>query len=424
MKKALSFILALVMCLSLLPLAALAYGNEWIQIEKSNFDPDENMVITLSGITEKMLEDVIELNVREKGAEVDDFLGGIPLYDEIAKRVEFGAPPESGDWELVLWNGTTCEVITCISFTVGKIEKSGAISLNKSAYTAMETITVSVSGITEQMVQVRACIGIYEKGEKHDSGNGEYTGVSQGSSTVQLYAPNKNGEFEMRLYSTDISFSDETLVMSVPFTVSGATGSGWAQDELEKANAMGLIPDCLKGQDLAKPITRREFAAVSVKLYELLTGTKATPASTNPFTDTNDAEVLKAYNVGITAGTKADKFSPDVLLNREQAATMLTRVLKAAYIKEWTLETDGNYTLNFAMPAKFADDDKISEWAKPSVYFMAANKIITGMGNNMFSPRATTAAEEAALYASAAREQALAIAVRIVENLKDKPLDY
>ena len=30
----------------------------------------------------------------------------------------------------------------------------------------------------------------------------------------------------------------------------------------------------------------------------------------------------------------------------------------------------------------------------------------------------------AALYASATREQALAIAVRTVENLKDKPLDY
>ena len=55
---------------------------------------------------------------------------------------------------------------------------------------------------------------------------------------------------------------------------------------------------------------------------------------------------------------------------------------------------------------------------------MAANKIISGTGNNMFSPRATTAAEEAALYASATREQALAIALRIVDNLKDKPLDY
>jgi hypothetical protein len=55
---------------------------------------------------------------------------------------------------------------------------------------------------------------------------------------------------------------------------------------------------------------------------------------------------------------------------------------------------------------------------------MAANGIITGTGGNNFSPRATTPAEEAALYASATRERALAIAVRIADNLKDKPLDY
>ena len=103
---------------------------------------------------------------------------------------------------------------------------------------------------------------------------------------------------------------------------------------------------------------------------------------------------------------------------------MLTRVLKAAYIEGWTLTTDGKYTLNFTMPDRFADDGKISDWAKPSVYFMAANKIIAGTGNGMFSPRATTAAEEAALYASATREQALAIAVRMAENLGGKPLDY
>ena len=98
-------------------------------------------------------------------------------------------------------------------------------------------------------------------------------------------------------------------------------------------------------------------------------------------------------------------------------------VLKAAYIQGWTLSTDGNYTLNFTEPVKFADDDKISDWAKPSVYFMTANEIIAGTGNNIFSPRATTAAEQAAFYASATREQALAIAIRIVDNLKGKPLE-
>jgi hypothetical protein len=198
---------------------------------------------------------------------------------------------------------------------------------------------------------------------------------------------------------------------------SNLQASTWALSELEKANQLGLIPDCLNDADLTKPITRTEFAAVAVKTYENLTGAKVLHSITNPFTDTNDAEVLKAYSVGITSGTAADKFSPDVLLNREQAATMLTRVLKAARISNWTLATDSDYTLNFKQPTKFADDDLISDWARSSVYFMAANSIILGTGNNLFSPRAVTPAEQAANYATATREQSLIIALRIVENL-------
>lgn len=194
--------------------------------------------------------------------------------------------------------------------------------------------------------------------------------------------------------------------------------SEWATAELKKADGLGLIPDSLRGADLTKPITRAEFAAVCVKVYEALAGTKAIPAINNPFTDTNDIEVLKAYNLGVTTGTSDDKFSPDMLLNREQAATMLTRVFKRVTLAGWTIKTDSQFTLPYTKPAPFADDDKISSWAKDSVYFMVANDIIRGTGNNMFSPRATTPEEEARNYASATREQALVIAVRMVENLK------
>lgn len=194
--------------------------------------------------------------------------------------------------------------------------------------------------------------------------------------------------------------------------------SSQATAELKKADELGLIPDSLRKADLTKPITRAEFAAVCVKVFEALSGTKAIPAVNNPFTDTKDVEVLKAYNLGVTTGTSADKFSPNMLLNREQAATMLTRVFKRVTLVGWTIQTDSQFTLPYKKPAPFADDDKISSWAKDSVYFMVANDIIKGTGNNMFSPRATTPEEEARNYATATREQALIIAVRMVENLK------
>jgi hypothetical protein len=308
---------------------------------------------------------------------------------------------------------------------VGKVAKDGVISTDKTAYTALNPITVTVSGVTQQMVTSQAFISIYEKGAAHDNKLGDTKYVTAGSSTQTLFAPNKNGEFEVRLYNTDGLFTDDTFVISVPFTVSGASNtSGWAQDQnvAEKASEYGLIPDSLKSADWTKPITRAEFAAVAVKLYENLTGKAATPVSPNPFTDTNDAEVLKAYNIGVVNGMSATTFAPNDRLTREQMAAMLTRALKSAYIDGWTLGTDSQYKLNFTMPAPFADDALISSYARESVYFMFANNIINGTGNNTFSPKAASTSQQAINAATATREQSLAIAVRIVENLKDKPL--
>lgn len=193
--------------------------------------------------------------------------------------------------------------------------------------------------------------------------------------------------------------------------------SDWAKPEMEKAEEMDLIPEVLKNQDLTKPITRAEFAAVSVKVFENLSGGKAVPIVNNPFTDTKDVEVLKAYGIGAVNGTSAATFTPDALLNREQCATMLTRVFKRITLAGWTLDTDSRFKLDYVMPARFADDAEISDYARDSVYFMAANGIINGVGSNRFAPKNTTTAQEAQGYANATREQALAIAVRMVENL-------
>ncbi len=194
--------------------------------------------------------------------------------------------------------------------------------------------------------------------------------------------------------------------------------STWAEPEIEDAFEMDIVPEILEHAVLDEPITRLEFAAVSVKVYESLSGTKALPSIVNPFVDCADVEMLKAYNLGITVGVSKTEFAPDTLLNREQAATMLTRVFKRATINGWSMANDAQYTLDYEKPAAFADDNKISDWAKDSIYFMVANNIINGVGNNMFAPRNVTSEQEATGYANATREQALLIAVRMVKNLK------
>ncbi len=222
------------------------------------------------------------------------------------------------------------------------------------------------------------------------------------------------GFFNIRGYETAAGTGGNTPPpgREEPLPPSGAEGyinSPWATAELADALAKGLIPDRLLKADLRKPISRADFAAVSVKIYEYLSGSKAA-AGSNPFHDTSDPEVIKAYHLGIVNGTGATSFSPAAILDREQMATMLTRAYKRYAIPGWTLPTDGNHSLTYTRPSLFADNYLISSWASESVYFMVANEVINGVGGNRFAP-----AEKASA------EQALALAVRMANKLADAP---
>lgn len=172
--------------------------------------------------------------------------------------------------------------------------------------------------------------------------------------------------------------------------------SEWAEPELKEASKENLIPEIFDEADLTKNITRKEFAHTVVKMYEKITGQKAVPIAKNPFTDTKDKEVLKAYNIGITNGTSDTTFSPDALITREQMATMMTRALTKA----------GKDTSRPASAKLFADDSEFSGYAKDSIYYMSSIEIIKGVGENKFNAKG-----------NASREQALAISIRCVKKL-------
>ena len=172
--------------------------------------------------------------------------------------------------------------------------------------------------------------------------------------------------------------------------------SEWAEPELKEASKQNLIPEIFDEANLTKNITRKEFAHTVVKMYEKITGQKAVPIAKNPFTDTKDKEVLKAYNIGITNGTSDTTFSPDDLITREQMATMMTRALTKA----------GKDTSRPESAKLFADDSEFSGYAKDSIYYMSSIEIIKGVGENKFNAKG-----------NASREQALAISIRCVKKL-------
>ena len=386
MKKLLSILLALTMCLSLMTFTAVAAATIDAPLNpKAALDND---------VPEAYIDFTDEIIISFKTPDsLRSMLENGEIHN-ITLQMDWSINSEN-DWKCTVtddWSSKNEYGKEIVNITAGEIVEQ--VGVFRSNYNA------PADGGYENI-----CYGIT------DDGYG-YINVTDNTIYMKL-------RYMSRLADDTVAYSDWTEVFTVGDKVDNEIqASDWAKAELEKAEEMGLIPEILDGADLTADITRAEFAAVSVKVYEALSGTPALPAVANPFTDTADPEILKAYNIGAVNGTSATTYSPNDLLNREQAATMLTRVFKRVTLPGWTLATDSQFTLPYEKPSAFADDKDISDWAKDSVYFMAANNIINGVGDNKFAPKNITSEEEATGYANATREQALIIAVRMVENLK------
>ena len=118
-------------------------------------------------------------------------------------------------------------------------------------------------------------------------------------------------------YFTGIGRAD---FVYTPFSEAVSAGQGpgyrntspWAEPELNKASVYGFITNSIK-DNMSAPITREEFAEVSVKLYEKYTGKQAVTGDMSVFSDTSNPEVFKAFNLKIVNGTDAARklFSPN-----------------------------------------------------------------------------------------------------------------
>lgn len=185
--------------------------------------------------------------------------------------------------------------------------------------------------------------------------------------------------------------------------------SPWALTTLKEAKSLDLIPAILEGKDLTKPVTREEFAELAVQLYEKSLAVEAEIASPNPFTDSTNIKVLKAYKIGITEGTSPTTFEPNKLITREQCATMLFRDIKA-------IAPSGEY--NVTAVKDFKDQAQISAYAIEATKYMSKVGIILGDTEGRFMPRGITTSEIAVGYGLATREQALIMSVRAYKTIQ------
>ena len=168
------------------------------------------------------------------------------------------------------------------------------------------------------------------------------------------------------------------LIATVPMALAAANPwsendapTQWAQSYVREAYNQNLVPSNLMGR-FGQPITRAEFTALGVALYQSTTGREITGRVT--FADTNDVNVQMMAYLGVVRGVGDNRFNPDGLITRQESAAMLSRLISVTGTALPTISPT------------FADNDAISNWAMGYVGQVRVLGIMGGVGGNRFDP--------------------------------------
>ena len=185
------------------------------------------------------------------------------------------------------------------------------------------------------------------------------------------------------------------MVMMFAATSAIAAPSEWAAAEVDKAIQTGLVTAILQ-KEYQKEVTREEFCSLAIRFYAQIASIPQEEGE-NPFTDTDNPDVILAAHLGIVNGVGEGIFAPVAPVTRQEMCTMLVRAVDRGLSHECDLVYEGTYP----------DADKIADWAKPAVDFMHAHGAIKGDENGKINPLGNTT-----------REQAMLFSVRLYEKLQ------
>lgn len=207
--------------------------------------------------------------------------------------------------------------------------------------------------------------------------------VSSGSTLVKnnRYLAAENTSATVTVLSDAAVFAEGGYITEVTSVISfsDATKSHWAYKYVNAMAAMGIVNGV--GNNKFSPgsnITRGDFVTMLGRLH----GINAAEYISSIFTDVSSAKYYGPYikwaqENGIVDGVGNDKFDPSAKITREQMAVIIVRYAEYAGI---TLADSGS-------TEKFADNSKISSWARTQVYAARNAGIINGLPGNVFSPK-------------------------------------
>lgn len=180
--------------------------------------------------------------------------------------------------------------------------------------------------------------------------------------------------------------TDEELPDYIPY-YNLETASKWAISYLERGWDDGIRLEYGEdGYGFGEGITRGDFCKLASSFLDKVGIEESAEQS---FTDTTDPHIERLASAGIVKGFGDGSFRPDDLLIREQAATILSRLM--------TLYIDRNDIKDFKIDSSdyvYADSEYISAWATDAVKTMHDTKIMNGTGNDKFDPHGVYTREQ------------------------------
>jgi hypothetical protein len=159
----------------------------------------------------------------------------------------------------------------------------------------------------------------------------------------------------------------------------------WAENYVNQAISLGLIPTYLQN-NYTDNITRAEFSSVLAQVLSRkdLAAYKAfVKPSVLPFTDTDNTDIIWLNSKGIVGGVGEGAFNPTGRITRQEAAVMLKRAAVAYGVSDTGIATG------------FADQGEIADWAVDALGFVVDKGIMSGTGENRFSPQGMYTREQA-----------------------------
>lgn len=165
--------------------------------------------------------------------------------------------------------------------------------------------------------------------------------------------------------------------------------SSWAEKPVRALDEMGLIPNEVKATPMNGIITRENLCKIIMLAYKQLTGVtdEAMGTPDDPFTDTDNIDVLNAYRLGIVSGKGDGKFCPDDPISRQDFFVMSVAFLNAIgypYTDDETCDL-----------SVFKDADKLSGYARSSARLLVGIGAVSGNSDKELCPRDNIVCQEA-----------------------------